>query len=220
MKKNLLAAAFMLLSSYIFAQVNSCQCPENLDAGTTEGDAPQKVFTFKNGRQIILCGYENEEDGKAVYSEFILQECDSPDIIGFWEAMFTGTVEFKNNVIFIKEEMQLPVGPNRSFVATTWSTETIQYLDKSLVRKRVINRSIRKYTEAEIKATLQEFEEGSAKYKGDVEDLMGKLFIAALSGSTKAKTYFDDFDRFATLDGAVAEQYKDLSAMLSEFIRN
>ena len=46
--------------------------------------------------------------------------------------------------------------------------------------------------------------------------LCNKLFVAAISNSEKAKKYFMDFEiKFGALDGAFAEEYKDLKAKLA-----
>lgn len=207
-----------LIAQFAFAQKsNSCLCPANTMAGTIKNQKPNKTFTFSKGQRIILCGYEEAAKNETLYSEFILQECGKSDAINFWGAVFTGSVNFKDDVIYIKELKNLPTGPNRSFVTTHWSTETLRYDNKKPVLKYEINRSIRKYTKAEIEKTLKEFEGGKNNYAGDVEDVMYRLFVAAISGDAKAKKYFNVFDTFTLLDGAVSEDYKELTAMLQHW---
>jgi hypothetical protein len=183
-------------------------------AGTTAADKPKEIFNFSTGQQIILCGYKNDDNTIITYSEFILQECGKSEPVDFWEALFTGTVRLDKDVIYIKEIKNLPTGRNRSFTNTHWSTETLRYNNNQLTRTYTINHIIRKYDKAEIDLTLKEFEAGSAKYKGDVEEAMYRLFVAVISGSKKARIYFNDFGKFTLLDGAVSEDYKDLKAML------
>jgi hypothetical protein len=178
--------------------------------GTTKDQKPNKIFTFSKGKQIILCGYEEPAKNETLYSEFILQECGKSDVIDFWGAVFSGTVNFKDDVIYIREIKNLPTGPDRSFISTHWSTQTLRYDTKKLVRNYKVNHSIRKYTKTEIEKTLKEFEGGKNNYAGDVEEVMYRLFVAAISGDAKAKKYFYEFSKFTLLDGAVSEDYKDL----------
>ena len=204
-----------LITQFALAQQsNSCLCPANTMAGTTKDQKPNKTFTFSGGQQIMLCGYEEPDKKEMVYSEFILQECGKDSVIDFWGAVFTGSVNFKNDAILIKETKNLPTGPDRSFVTTCWSIETIWYKNQKLIRKYEINHDIRKYTKAEIAKTLKEFEGGKDNYTGDLEDVMYRLFIAAISGDATAKKYFSEFKNFNLTDGAVAEDYKDLTTML------
>jgi hypothetical protein len=190
-------------------------------AGTSKTDKPKQLFTFSSGHQIVLCGYQNKDKDATTYSEFILQECGQNTVIDFWEALFTGTIEFKNDIIYINELVNLPTGPNRSFIQTQWSTETIQYNNNKLVRKFTINKNIRKYTNAEIAQTLNEFNAGSANYNGNTEEVMYRLFVAAISGNTDAEKYFNEFNtKFTTIDGGVLEEYKDLSSMLIHWKKN
>ncbi|WP_026299889.1 hypothetical protein [Flavobacterium rivuli] len=207
-----------LITHFAFAQKStSCSCPTNTMAGTIKGEKPKESFHFTTGEEIILCGYTEEQSGKTTYSEFILQECGKNEAINFWGAIFTGSVDFKNDVISIKEIRNLPTGPERSFISTFWSTETFRYDNNKLVRKHKINQDIRKYTKAEIEKTLKEFEAGKNNYAGDAEEVMYRLFIAALSGNSKAKKYFNEFSTFTMLDGAVSEDYKELTSMLQQW---
>lgn len=215
MKKLLFIFAFA--TQFLFAQNAPCACPVEITV-TAEKELPKEVFTFSTGQKILLCGYKNEDTGKPTYSEFILQECGQDTVVDFWGAQFTGVVTFYKDVITIKELKNLPTGKNRSFNDDAhWSTETLQYTNGKLVRKYSINRIIRKYNKEEIAQTLKEYEDGSANYKDDVEVLMNRLFVASISGSEKARSYFNNFGTFTLLDGAVLEEYKDLAAMLAQW---
>lgn len=207
---------FACSTQLLFAQNAPCNCPGDIAPGTPP-ETPKETFTFSTGQKIVLCGYEEEGETRPVYSEFTLQECGSFDVIDFWGAVFTGSISFNKDIISIKELKNLPTGKGRAFTDTHWSTETLQYTNGKLVRSYSINRTIRKYDKAEIAQTLKEYEAGSTNYNDDVEVLMYRLFLAAISGSDKARGYFNDFAGFTPLDGGVLEEYKDLAAMLGQW---
>lgn len=47
-------------------------------------------------------------------------------------------------------------------------------------------------------------------------DMAYKLFMATISGDQSARQYFEEFkNKFAPLDGAFAEEYKALTAILA-----
>jgi len=47
---------------------------------------------------------------------------------------------------------------------------------------------------------------------------MNQLFIAAISGNATARKYLYEFgSKFTVLDGAVSEDYKDMTAMLKQW---
>jgi hypothetical protein len=215
MKKLLLI--FACATQFFFAQNAPCNCPGDI-APTADKETPKEIFTFSTGQQIALCGFKEEGETRSVYSEFTLKECGEFDFIDFWGAVFTAIVSFDKDVISIKELKNLPTGKNRTFTDTHWSTETLKYVDGKLVRERSLNPILPRYDEADIDQTLKEYKAGSANYKDDVEVLMNQLFVAAISGSNMARSYFNDFAGFTPLDGAVLEEYKDLMAMLAEWV--
>jgi hypothetical protein len=48
-------------------------------------------------------------------------------------------------------------------------------------------------------------------------DLVYRLFMAAISGDKTARMYLNDKRRFDALDGAFAEDYKEVMAMLDSW---
>jgi hypothetical protein len=219
MKQQLLLYLFILASTLpACGQINehNCMCPKNTMTGTLEGAKADATFSFNNGHKIILCGYRNNNQVEISYSEFILQVCGYDDIIDFWGATQTCRLFVDTDTLKVVDIVNLPTGVNRSYKPTDWSVEKIYFVKGQLARAFEVNRSIRKYTQHEISSTLVEFETA----KGDIDDnklrLINRLFIAAISGDKKARKYFKESEsKFGELDGAFAEEYKDLKAMLN-----
>ncbi len=204
----------MSVTSFSQAKRERCNCPENSFAGTS----PDTSFVLSNGKKILLCGYINPGVKPATYSEFILATCGEPGIIDFWDATETCSIRSVNDTLIVENLVNLPTGKNRAFKETVWSTARIFYMDKLAVRAKTVNRNIPKYSEADITKTLKEYERSTGGISDEKIKLANRLFMAAISGDKKARQYFKACKtRFGKLDGALSEEYSDLSAMLAQW---
>ena len=80
----------------------------------------------------------------------------------------------------------------------------------------LINRQIRTYSQGEIQSVLKTYETAKTGLDDSKMEMANKLFVATISNSKKARHYFKEFkSKFGTLDGAFAEEYNDLTAMLA-----
>ena len=189
----------------------SCDCPKTQFAGTKA----DTTFNLSNGKTIVLCGYKNPDSNPTTFSEFILSVCGQDTIIDFWGAVLTCRLKVHKDTLLVDQLENLPTGKNFKYQETVWTTEKIYFRGQKVDRKFVANRQIRKYNQDEIKAVLKTYE--TAKYGLDDNkmEIANKLFIATISGDKKARQYFKEFkNKFGTLDGAFAEEYSDLTAML------
>ncbi|ESU19958.1 hypothetical protein FCR2A7T_13670 [Flavobacterium cauense R2A-7] len=213
MKKYLIILCF-LLSAMGFSQSKAeCFCPKSEVTSFQKSDT---IFSFSNNRQIALCGYKEIIDDKSYYSEFVISECGSDKIIEFWGATATCLTRFSNDKLNIETLLPLPLGNDYEYRDFVWSTETFYYSGAKLQRIFQINKGIKKYTQNQIQQVLKAFEKADAKLNDETMVLCNKLFVAAISNSEKARKYFLDFEtKFGTLDGAFAEEYKDLKAKLA-----
>lgn len=205
---------FILLFSFLPMHSQNCNClKDTMDGWKESNEPPNATFSFKNGSKIILCGYEDNIDNVVYYGEFILLECGKAEPIDFWDGALTCRAFMENDILKVEELCNLPVGKDRDFVFTPWLVEELSY-KKGELNRVYFTKSIRKYSKEEIKQTLDEYtlavKEGLPDYS---EDLVAKLFVAALSGDKKATDYFKAFpDTFLT-DGGLSETYKEFSAM-------
>lgn len=190
-----------------------CNCPQHTMAGIVKGSRANACFNFPNHRQIIVCGYHDTSNHATLYSEFILTICGNDSVIDFWDATQICRLTQVKDTLFVIETRYLPAGHGGAYERVNWRIEKIWFAKDRLMRKAGINRVYRKYNQAQINAALTGFE--SAQEEGNSMDLANRLFMAAVSGSTRAREYLKLMTTQAgASDGAFLEEYKELDAML------
>ncbi len=234
MKRQLFTYLFILTSIfYVSGQSdpNDCYCPKRISDGTMTESKPDTTFTFSNGRKIILCGSaKNIINGEIGFSDFVLLKCKdevllaedliaSDTILEKSDATSNYKINFDKDTLRIIQLKYLPTGINRVYTLTNWRIESVYFEDATEVYTNELNFSIRKYTNQEISETLHEYEIAKAGNPHNLEEIANHLFISTISGDGTAKIYFEEFEaQFGQLDGGVAEEYKDLKAMLSTWM--
>uniref|UniRef100_UPI00404B3963 hypothetical protein n=1 Tax=Gelidibacter sp. TaxID=2018083 RepID=UPI00404B3963 len=204
----------VLTLSSVYGQTNktSCDCPKTQFAGTKA----DTTFHLSNGKTIVLCGYKNLESKPTTFSEFVLSVCEHDSIIDFWDAAITCQLKVDKDTLLVEQLQNLPTGKNFKFQETIWTTEKIYFSEQKLIRKIEVNRQIRTYNQDEIQSVLQTYETAKTGLDDSKMEMANKLFMATISGDKKARHYFKEFkSKFGTLDGAFAEEYNDLTAMLA-----
>lgn len=192
-------------------QILDCNCPTTQIAGTNA----DTIFHLPNGKAIVLCGYNHPDSKPPTFSEFSLAVCGQDTIIDFWGALLTCRLRVNHDTLLIQELQNLPTGKNFKFKETVWTTEKIFFSGQKVVRKLDVNRQIRKYNPDEIHIVLNAYETAKPGLDESKMELANRLFVAAISGDKKARQYFKAFkSKFGTLDGAFAEEYRDLTKML------
>jgi hypothetical protein len=198
-------------------EIRSCDCLKTQFAGTKA----DTTFQLSNNKTIVLCGYKNPESKPTTFSEFILAVCGQDTIIDFWGAVFTCRLEVNKDTLLVKQLQNLPTGENLKYQETVWTTEKIYFKGQKVVRKNFVNRQIRKYTQDEIQTVIKTYESAKAGLGDNKMEIANKLFISTISGDNRARQYFSEFKtKFGTLDGAFAEEYNDLTAMLKLWDKN
>ena len=203
---------FLTLTS-LYGQTKkvSCDCPKTQYAGTKA----DTTFHLSNGKTIVLCGYKNPDSKPATFSEFILSVCEQDTIIDFWGAVLTCRLKVNKDTLLVDQLQNLPTGTNFKFQETVWTTEKLYFSGQKIVRKLIVNRQIRKYNQDEIQSVLKSYETAKYGLNDSKMEIANKLFIATISDDKKARQYFKEFkNKFGALDGAFAEEYSDLTAML------
>lgn len=199
--------------------INACQRCASSDFTDQQADTS---FIFSNGKKVLLCGDVEKQDGKTVYSEFVLYECGRDSIWNFWPVNdgydYYG-IDFSSDTLKLNKQKLLAVGKNRDIILATWLTESVFYSNSNLKRHIKFSSSL-KYTQAQIDQTVAEYEKfipqfnkEEGYYKQDLI-LANRLLVAAISGSAKAEKYFKDYDIKFQPDAGDAEEYEELVAML------
>jgi len=204
----------VLIFTTVFGQEKKvvCDCPKTQFAGTKA----DTTFHLSNGRTIVLCGFKNPKSKPTTYSEFVLAACGQDTIIDFWGAVLTCSLRVNKDTLLVDQLQNLPTGESFNYRETVWTTEKIYFSGQRVVRKLLVNRQIRKFTKAEILTVLKSYESAKLGLDDSKMEVANKLFIAIISGDKIARQYFKDFKtKFGTLDGAFAEEYNDLTAMIA-----
>ncbi|MFZ9848693.1 MAG: hypothetical protein ACO3EE_11145 [Flavobacteriales bacterium] len=169
---------------------------------------PHTLFTFKNGKEIKLCGSSSIDN---YYSEFILALGDS----NIFEADGTQSfkINFQGDSLILEEYKWLPVGENRTFVSALWET-TIFKNGLHLTSTSKINGTLMRYSKNEVMLTANDFIAANDSTPNK-DEIAARLFIASLSHKLNAEKYFYAIQiKFhSSLDGAFSEDYADLISM-------
>jgi hypothetical protein len=220
MKKNyiLLLVLLFVTNSFSYCQTKhtNCNCPKSDYFNPVILSKPDSEFHFKNGNTIVLCGDRNEDTVPNTFTDFILAVCGADTVIDYWdEEDGINLIQRSGDSLFIEDITILPTGQNLDFKPTLWTTDQIYFQGLKVLKKLVVNRQIPKYDKREIQIALKLFESAKGELNDSTMDIAEKLFIATISGSKIARKYFKEFkNKFGELDGAYAEQYEDLTAMI------
>lgn len=217
--KKLFGILFLSLLSFSYAQSQTCNCPPN-EFGYPKAKKADTVFYLANGESIALCGSKDTLPTKRVFfREFILSVCGQKNIIKFWDAVLTCQVKVKKDTLVVETLDSLPTGKNMRYMWTVWAIERIYFKNGKAVKDFNVNRQILKYNEQEIQAALKEYQAaikvpapaGNPDNVNNVNmEIADKLFISAISGSTRAREYLKTFrSHFGGLSGEYLEWWVD-----------
>jgi hypothetical protein len=109
MKKGLIIFTLILISQFVFSQVDDCNCFNGI--GSTESKKPSLSINFSNGLDFSICGYNQEivSENEAIISEFDVFNCKTGESIITFGALQTCTVITKTDTLIIEEMIDLPV---------------------------------------------------------------------------------------------------------------
>ena len=208
MKKNIFTLLLLFTFNSFYSQ--NCKCPENKLTGT-ESDT---IYSFPKGEKIALCGYRNDD---GTFSEFVLVNCKNKKIINSWGADKNCKVYLKKDILCVGEIISIPIKSNE-YKKFTWSIFEIYFFDNNLKTKKYLNKNFLKYNPKKIAEIIKEYENQKKVSNIQTMILINKLFVCSISGSKKAKNYFNNvISEYKFLDGAFKEEYNELKNMLAEW---
>jgi hypothetical protein len=189
---------------------NNCSCAKN-DFTETKSDT---IYKLSNGKSIALCGFRNVENNPVDFSEFVLSVCGENKIIDFWDATQSCNLRVNKDTLIVEELINLPTQKDRKYEINIWGIDKIYFENNIVFKKRFINQKVKKYSEKQIAITLKEYENANEILDDEKIEIVNRLFIASISENKIARKYFNEFNTKYKLDGAFAEEYSDLKAML------
>ena len=197
-------------------QNKTCNCPEN-ELG--EKGRADKIFSFKNGRSIGLCGSMETRDNTVTWSEFILFQCGSATIVSDWDATQSCKISMDKDTLIVQEFYGLALDKDQRIIRVPFYITKYYFTQSSLKTFSYFRKDLPKYRNAEISKVLMSYNRMTRKSEGDSILLTAhKLFWAYVSGSKIAGKYLDGFEKkFGPFDGAVAEEYQDLWATYQHY---
>lgn len=178
------------------------------------GTRADTTFYLSNGKTIVLCGYKNPESKPTTFSEFILAVCGQDTIIDFWGAVQTCRLNVNKDTLFVSELKNLPTGKNFKYQETVWTTEKYSSMDRRLLEN--FSLTDKSKIQSRRNTNCVKSIRNSKVWTWRMQNGNCKQTIYCYNfGWQKARQYFKEFkNKFGTLDGAFAEEYSDLIAML------
>src|SRR5699024_11017680 len=125
----------------------------------------------------------------------------------FWGAIYRYHVNLKQDTLLISRIEYLPVGKNFKQKEVRWRTEKLSFKGSKVVRHKMVNRAIPRYNSHQIQLVLQDYAQAPKQPEKEYDKLMGKLFVATLSGSKEARQ--DLFSMKNLTIGAAGGEYQD-----------
>ena len=174
----------------------------------------ETTFEFSNGKSICLEGWMDLEDGKQVFIDTVLLDCDTEDKLGYCLPFEGCHIWFSNDTLWMNQLELLAMGENLELVKFPWKIEAFYLEDGSIGHTERLNENLR-YDEQTIESILREYEttewltqEEDNEYVGfHLMHLANKLLIAAISGSQESEIKFKEFETRVKPDGAYASAY-------------
>jgi hypothetical protein len=193
-----------------------CSCAAEPGAPFLE---PDTVFVLDSALAAGYCGQIERDQAEPRYSEFTLRWC-----VNQWPLISAdATQEFRINVVdrtLVAEDLRmLPAGSDLQLGEVVWRTYLIEGLldpetGEVVAMISEVPGDLRPITATEEKAIASRLKalEPSAPWAD--EQLLGLLFLSAASDRPGAEKRFRKLRQHYLLDGAYAEQYNELLAML------
>ncbi len=193
-----------------------CSCAEEPGAPFVE---PDTVFVLDSALSVGYCGHIDRGSAEPRYSEFTLRWC-----VNQWPLISAdATRTFRINVVekaLVAEDLRiLPTGTDLHLDAVVWRTQVIEGLidpetGDVMAMISEVPGDLRPITKAEEKAITARLRAHDPSAQWADEQLLGLLFLSAACDRSGAEKRFRELRQHYLLDGAYAEQYNELLAML------
>jgi hypothetical protein len=201
----------------------ACKCFNGI--GSTTKSQPTKTFNFSNGKAISICGYQDENqieyENNFQISEFDIFDCESGLSYVTYGAIEQFQIEEYEDTLILYQLNGLPNGENWS-----WNDVKIAKQIISLTNDSININDLKPYykkTGYDLKTTEEFLNQitSDTVLNLEWETVIIRLKFLALEGNTKAQKLLYNFDTEfdVTIDGAVAETWKDSKATVEWIIK-
>ena len=200
---NVLWVAAILMASWhaiLCGQESKEACPCPIGTDYAASSALVTVSSSSTQPGLIVCGYLDKRRDKdsVIASEFGVFECRSNKPILELDALRSASVVAQANGLFITELTYWPFGPGWKWIDVPVREFVIAAGAPPVVKERFVLNPPR-VLPSQIRAVLRAFEalrrskvssRDEARQLKTLENLIGRLLVAALSGDTGASTAF------------------------------
>jgi hypothetical protein len=193
-----------------------CSCAEEHGAPFAE---PDTVFTLDSTMAIAYCGSIDRRGTEPRYSEFTLRWCGNQWPLLTASATRTFRITPQASTLVAEDLRILPTGHDLRMGEVPWRTHVIEGVYEPTMGELVAKISevpgdLHPITKEEEKAIRTRLKAMDPKVNFADEQLLGLLFLSAASDQRGAEKRFRNLRKHYLLDGAYAEQYKELVEML------
>ncbi len=207
----LLALAFSTLKGQA-----PCSCAEEVGAAFVE---PDTVFPLDSALAVAYCGHIDRNGPVPRYSEFTLRWCVNQWPLITADATQTYRLTVVDRSLVAEDMRMLPTGVDLHMGEVVWRTHVIQGLldpgsGEVVAMISEIPGDLHPISRKEERVISTRFAATDAQAQWADEQLLGLLFLSAASDRRGAERRFRDLRSQYLLDGAYAEQYNELLAML------
>lgn len=206
----------LLALSCITIHAQECTCPDGIN-NDNEGQ-PFRVFSFSNGKQLGICGYQSIELSDTVFTKFTLFVCGENKATREWSDKKSCRVNKVKDTLFIKEMAGLPLGQSFSNLWIPFYVHKLYFKNGVLQDVEYFRKDIQKYGKAQIDLVMQEYKQLAPGSGGSAIRVAKMLFWAYASGSKEAGEYLNTLpDKFGPFESAVAEEISDVMALCANW---
>ena len=205
-------------------EARPAQTQQTESSESWSGSIIDTLFEFSSDKGICLHGWMEIEDGKQLFTDYALRDCDTSEILG-GETSVLGLggshLSFSNDTLWVSQIDLLAMGENLEFVKFPWKIKAYYLEDGSFGYTEGLYENFR-YDQQTIESVLKEYE--TTELRTQQEDweyvdsvlmrLANKLLIAAISGSEKSEMYFKEFKTRVKPDGIYGSWYIIMENML------
>jgi len=221
---NRIISILLLIAPIHCIAQNYCKCGKYPDIPTDS--IPDTIVNIANNKSFAICGSFDYDLGEKLISEFTVTLCGEQNALKFYDALKNYRIEVKEGAMVLTDLRMLPMGESHSFIAIPWASDYYYVIqnNKSLRDSCIISRNVNYGLKQLIKidtAFMDSLWTSNLKMKYLLnEELIGLVFLAAISDQKAYLHRFLFFTDTFSIDGEYAEYYNELRIMFEEWIQN